>query len=251
MTDAQAEVQIAQIAAIVIIGIMGWIVTHILRDESERERFRLQVQDSVRLGIMTALRKYQDWLTEVNGLIPMLRTRIQFNLLPSTEHERSAQFAEYHSTIFRESILEWAINLEDYEILFPETSDCRLDLLDIHNKISALLAEISRDYWNCIDARYGNLSAPAGIETSDRMKKEFLDKYKASESVILDQICLIYDFKKHLQNISLGNLFGRELTTRSTTETKGPHVIRERNGMLKIINKKVPEMNAYEKQGKE
>lgn len=246
MDDAQyaaCQADHLQIAAIVIVGIVGWIITHLLREESERNKFRWQIKDSVRIELIKAIRNYMEWLQQVYAMIPTLRRKVEHEAFPATDDERTKQYREINDMFFKQN-MDWAVYLEEYELLFPETTECRQELLYATHEITNLLSRMINDFRSFTYYVYPPVPLP--LPTPDnartdiiRQKSKFLNDYKDSEKILLDQEMLMMDLKYHLQNICLGELYNRVLPTRSPTETIGPHVIREKNGQLSVVPSKI------------
>ena len=126
----------------------------------------------------------------------------------------------------RDGTRQWAASLEDYEILFPETRACRIELLDRQ-------AEIQRYVFDFSVAFASALLVPP--ETRPSVRRNAITDFEKHKDLLLDQLALVEDLRIHLQNRSLGAITGAAVPDRRPAEAGRPVLVSGDMGQLEIV----------------
>jgi hypothetical protein len=220
-----ARRSIGQMAVIiaVIIAVLGWIITHALTIRAQNKNFINQVINHARLEITKAIRQYQDWLGKV-------QTRIQainYDLILQDQavsvdwlHKR----AELTEILFSDRrAVEWIFRLEENEILFPETADCRKDLVDRQHQISEYLHSL-------MEQLPSGLGRPPDFDR----RKESIKKALQNDDALFDQMALMEDLRVYLQNLCLSSFTGNRIPERKPDDPTLPRLVQDAGGKLQI-----------------
>lgn len=208
----------------VVIGVIGWVTTHVLALRAQRKSFQNQVLDRARLDVTSKIRDYQNWLSELSSWIralsfhkPAIAAGIHVNLKATTE-----EFLGLQSR--KADIRGWSIALEDYQIVFPETATARRRLDARHLRIAfALEPTFSR-------LLRLSLTHPA-VGDYDQVTN-------GAEEVlphIDDQIALLEDLRIHLQNVTLSRIMDEAVPPRHPKDPSVPRLAL-RAGTLEIVD---------------
>src|SRR5438105_2081596 len=110
------------------IVVAGWIVAHYLTLRAQRIGFRNQLLDRARMEIARSIHAYEKWLA--------LFVRLCFAIGREVSEEVSGEKSSWIR--FQDDVraladdlpafTEWNLNLQEYEILFPETRAIREEL---------------------------------------------------------------------------------------------------------------------------
>lgn len=216
-------VRVVDISALlpVAVTVGGWIATHVLSLRAQRRTLRMQVLDRARSEVTRELRAAQTWARRVASAttaVDMLdRAGERGEILPASHlDERIEQLKELRAS----QPLDWAMRLEEYEILFPETAAVRRDLMERQRQLHLLL-------WRCILLRTGVLARPEDGHVAAR----------EAASSARDQEALIQDLMIHLQNQALSEVMDREVPPRSPPAPNDrplPRITAGANGVLRI-----------------
>lgn len=192
---------------VVFIAVLGWLITYWLNVKAQRKAFLNQIQNSARLDITRALRDYQSWLTEMidksNRLYDMLYVVNLSNGFVAQQLNETRK--SFNDALCAPTSTDWIIILEEYETLFPETRQARVQLLEKHRRIKDKLVNYSRDY-----------------------------KKKIDINLILDQLALVEDLRIYIQNNTLGVITGNKISERELIDPRLPKLVYHK-GQLKII----------------
>ncbi len=128
-----------EIIIAVTIAVLGWIITHALTIRAQNKNFINQIVNDARLEITKAIRDYQDWLGTVQTAIhsSSYNVILQEQGLSVDWRQKRAQLTD---TLFSDrKAVEWIFRLEEHEILFPKTAECRKKLVDRQHQINEYL----------------------------------------------------------------------------------------------------------------
>ena len=119
---------------------------------------------------------------------------------------------------------DWNWYLEEYEILFNETSKVRGILQGRAIEIDAMLMWFLFEHFNAFkDA------------TNDyQYKRDAIKEIKKWDTYITDQICLLLDIRVHIQNRSLGEVTDRFVESRKNAAISVCRVMLGSDGKLEI-----------------
>ena len=112
--------------------------------------------------------------------------------------------------------------MEEYELLFPFTAECRKKLCDRHGEIQDYLHNFIRELQN-------------GFFESIEQREAIINKAYSEKDILADQMGLMQDLLVHLQNYCLSKFSGYELPARKPGDPSVPRVVKDDKGMLQII----------------
>ena len=195
-----------------VIGVVGWLVTALswmVAQRGQRRLFVHQVKNAARLEIVEAIRERQANVRAISA-----------SLLRLTMEHRLGGFAwvewieHVQPLIGRppDSGLQWIHLLEQYEVLFPKSADCRRQLVDRH---LTLVEDLSR-WWLVV------LSDERGIECVQQAK-ELVGRLE-TETALFDDL-LVY-----LQNSALGDAVGLHVEFRKPKDSQAPRIVVAKDG---------------------
>lgn len=117
--------------------------------------------------------------------------------------------------------------LEDYEIIFPEIENVRIQLYHRQLDLLGLLGEFDRGLKQYINAESDKSQINCFIEDSSIIIQRH----------ILDQICLMEDLRKYLQNRTLSQITGNKIPERKPLDLSVPKIVMNKTiGLLEIQN---------------
>jgi hypothetical protein len=197
---------------VAVISVVGWLVTALswmIAQRGQRRLFVHRIKNAARLEIVAAIRERQANVRAISA-----------SLLRLTQEHRLGGFAwaEWISHVqpligrTPDSDLQWIHLLEQYEVLFPKSADCRRQLVDRH---LSLVEDLSR-WWLIV------LSDGRGIECVHQAK-ELVGRLD-TETALLDDL-LVY-----LQNSTLGDVVGLHLEFRSPKDSQAPRIVVAKDG---------------------
>jgi len=204
--------------------VLGWIIVHILNNKTNEKLFMNNIINNARKDILEKIRDYQDWL--LNSYTGILGIDFNFVLhemgLTVNWIEKQGNYNNLFYSDRRAS--RWIFCLEEYEILFPETAECRKELLDRHSKIQAYTFEFFKEL-------------PLGKMQPEEYeeKKSLLIKIKKDAEILLDQLSLMVDLQVYIQNKCLGKLTGYKIPEREPEDLSVPKIFQDESGCLKIV----------------
>jgi hypothetical protein len=203
------------------IALVGWLVTAIgwyVALRNQRKIFVFQARNTARGELVSALREEQGTLSAIVALVLRLDIDQQHGFAKEWPEERwRALFPEYRQIRSRSDAVRWIFLLEQYEVLFPETADCRRQLVDYFRH--------STDLFGFFLALANPQRRLAAVERCAQVRDE-----------LEDQRCLIEDFLVHIQNATLGQVVGRRVAYREPPDQRVPRVVMRRNGTLMITD---------------
>ena len=120
--------------------------------------------------------------------------------------------------------MKWVFCLEEYEVLFPKTAECRKDLLERHRKIQKYLDSFLQDLQS-------DFVKPVALE----QRKDAIEKAKSNIGVVDDQLSLMEDLRIYLQNLCLSSFTGNKIPERKPEDLSLPRLVQDKRGNLHII----------------
>ncbi len=212
-----------EIILAVAVAVVGWLTTHYLSIKAQNKSFLNRVLNDARLEITKAIREHQDWLGQVYTKILFLNSLSEVGH-PIDWKKETDRFTELFSR--SRHTLTWAIRLEDYEILFPNTAECRKSLIARDIEINKYLGYILNE-----------LQARRVFTTEIRPKtcEDVMKEAKDNVQILLDQEHLAEDIRIYLQNICLSSITGNQIPERKPLDPSLPRLAPDQQGNLQII----------------
>jgi len=213
-----------EIIVAVIIAVVGWILTHWLTIKAQNKNFINRVVNDARLEIRKAIRDYQNWLSKVGTTILTLDIPVILQEEGISANWRQ-RIDELGKLFYRDSsTFKWALRLEEYEILFPKTAECRKDLLGWHTRIRTYLDSFLRE----LESGFPNAVALP-------QRKKAIEKAKNGLGIVFDQEALMEDLRIYLENLCLSSFTGSKIPERKPGDSSAPRLVQGKNGLLTIV----------------
>ncbi len=207
-----------------IIAISGWIVTYIFTIKAQNKNFINQVINHARIEIIKVIRDYQDWLGTVQIAIhsSSYNVILQEQGLSVDWRQKRAQLTD---TLFSDrKAVEWIFRLEEHEILFPNTAECRKELVDRQHQINEYL----RLFVEKLPSGFGK---PLDFDK----RKRAIEKALKNDKILFDQMALMEDLRVYLQNLCLSSFTGNKIPERKPKKLSLPRLGQDKRGNLQII----------------
>lgn len=185
----------------VLIAVVGWLVGYYLNLRAQRKAFLDQIMNSARIAINEKLIDYQEWLINIKSAA----SRVWGVLYGAKDDKKETKV--FWQTLSLKEAYGWRIILEEYETLFPESREARLELWDRHENILSTLT--------------AHASNPKNI-----IEEEYIDAQKS----------LINDLRIYLQNKSLSSITGNTISEQPVSNEMFP-CIRLVGNQLRIMQK--------------
>lgn len=212
-----------EIIVAVIIAVSGWIIAHVLTIRAQNKNFINQVVNDARLEITKAIRDYQDWLGNVHFEIlssscnvDLQEHGVPVDWLQKRNHLTNTFFSDRRA-------VEWIFRLEEYEILFSETAECRKDLGCRQNQIVEYLGSFLQELPS-------GFMGPEALE----QRKKAIEKAQSNAEIVIEQLGLMEDVRIYLQNLCLSSFTGNKIPERKPKKLSLPRLVRDKRGNLHI-----------------
>ncbi len=194
---------------------IGWIVTYYLTVKAQKKQFLNNILNDARVAITQAIDSYQAWLAELSGSVYAKKA------IKGIEVGTDTTVYILRQKLFKErNYLDWVYRLEEYEVLFPETANCRKQLLERHRQMM--------DYLCSFVNNEGNKN-----KVTDATGKDI-----DVGAYLLDQSAIFMDLRIYLQNRCLSSFTGYKIPDRKPTDPNVPKIIQDENSNLQIIEGK-------------
>jgi hypothetical protein len=222
--DPVVAATLAGAIAGVVTSAIGWVISYNLTLRAQRANTRDQLVNAAWLDATSALTEAQRWLARAN------RTLSMFPILSNYEKQGRDIDANWQSAVqdlqaLTDTIVPtcfgWQGELENSATLFPEMTDCRVQLGHRQRLITSRLADIR-------EALRRSLAAAA----SDRAK--IVESAANLQQAMYDQAALYEDLKIHLQNYSLAKITGTQVPLRKM-EDHLPRIVANATGALALV----------------
>ena len=224
MVDANDSLPVAFWASS-IVTMVGWLIVFWFSTQAQKRNLRNQVLDRARGEIVKTIRENQRVLRAYISSIATLQLDIVLFWDRGTDLVPSGVSRLYDvAQDFALPRLDWAIQLEEYEILFPETRTVRGQLVHEQSLIYARVAELLQ---------------PHDLSAALKRDRDLADRTLAVLATLhmdfMDQSALTEDLRVHLQNAALGQITGRKLPSRVPTDPSLPRFSFDPQGQLHVF----------------
>ena len=210
-----ASISIAISVTGLVISVTGWIVVHLLAIRTQKLALINSIRNEARLEITRRIHEFHACCNEIQSA-SSLAFMDDSLLAAGVDNQYRARANRIRELCTDERLLIWLRTLEEYELLFPEATSVRIQLLHRSNQAFAEMRSIANRYENDM------------VETRTRE----LDAY-ASE--FWDLVALTWDLLIYVQNKCIGNLVGMQIPGRQVTSPELPRITPKANGQLEIV----------------
>lgn len=198
------------------IVVVGWIVAYLFNVRAQNKLFKNQVLNDARREIVAAIRDYEDWLGHVH--VEILSHQLDLTMegygFPPNWQQKMFAFRELAVS---GKWIPWLTRLEEHEILFPETHECRAQLMNRQETIREKITD------------------PLMMTVSPEQWKSAMEKVKNDKNILFDQITLMEDLRNHIQNICLSSITGNKIPERKPLDPSYPRISLDPRGNLQVI----------------
>jgi hypothetical protein len=188
---------VVALSAVVIGAVMtliGWVVTHRLSLNAQRQQFLDRILYEAAQQLDRAIREHSQWLGRASMDL------FGFKWIEPLHNETSPEKWRAAAEKIRHHIfgghLEWIHTLEAYEILFPETTECRVELARLEQSLVQRAQHIAIAFLHD-DQRL------AAFQAAELLSEQFGH-----------QQALFEDLRRHIQNKALGTITGYKIPDR-------------------------------------
>ena len=210
-----ASISIAISVIGLIISITGWIVVHLLALRTQKLALINSMRNEARLEITRKIHEFHDCCNEIQSAssIAFMDDSLLAAGVDNPFRTRANRIRELCTD---ERLHLWLRPLEEYELLFPETTNVRIQLLHRSNQVLAERRSIADRYENgATEPRTSELDAHA--------------------SEIWDLVALTWDLLIYVQNKCIGDLVGKHIPPREVTSPELPKIAMGTNGQLEVV----------------
>lgn len=181
------------------IVVLGWIVAHYLTLRAQRIGFQNQLVDRARMEIARSIHAYEKWLGLFVGLCFSIEREVSDEL--AGDKPSWIRFQDDVRALADDlaAFSEWNLNLQEYEILFPETRALREELL----RRNMIILGNRNSLQEFIDRTQPQL-APL------KERQEIAKWAKEHVAFAAEQASLLRQLRVHLQNKSPSQIFYRQ-----------------------------------------
>jgi hypothetical protein len=196
------------------IAVAGWIFIYYFNNKIQEKRLKNDITNIARTEITAAIREYERCLIEVESELDTLKYTINPHL----------KMEEYFKIFHQKKIL-WNQKLEDYQMLFPEVESVRIELQHRDIELMQMLMEIRKKLFLAVQTKDG---------INELAESNYINN---TISYMLDQIGLMDDLRKYLQNRCLGEITGNSVNKRNPKGITVPQIIINKDSKaLEIYN---------------
>ncbi|EIW15709.1 MULTISPECIES: hypothetical protein [Pelosinus] len=207
-----------------IIAVIGWFYAYDFNNKVQDQRLKNDITNTARKEITEAIREYQKNLSKIMEEI----SHLKFLLNNDIDINWDEKLSKYDIMFYSVNKL-WNENLEDYQIIFPETKDVRIQLQERDFDITGMLTEFKSD-----------LTRRKMMIGKDRIKDLIENANLTINEYLLDQMCLMEDLRIYLQNRALSQITGNIVPERKPKDSSTAIILmNESTGYLEIYNNKV------------
>jgi hypothetical protein len=210
-----------------VVTAVGWFISARLTERAQTRLFQHNIINTARLDLTTQIREEQEWIGQLLGLGFRYRGALinrKSQVAPLDANVERLFWIDQsrvgHAILYRQQRPGRTLTmlLEEYELLFPETTRVR-------HQLSRLSQEIVRRYSIWLHDLYDLSRCEATIVTLEgRLGTEDGD-YSA----------LLEDLRLHIQNSALSKITGRRVDLRKPQDPKLPIMIMQSDGLLDIV----------------
>lgn len=214
----------AELLGVLILGaltVVGWGISYHLTIKAQGKLLYHQILNEARITTTVALREEQARMQTISSKILDIRLWVHLGetrVLRVQEGEPD-RTQEWHRAFFAPPS-GWAKRLEEHEILFPETREVRMELVERLNSLTRRLGEL--------------LSIARRHNRRTDKPHEVVRLCDESVKSAHDVIALMHDLILHLQNATLKDITGNDVPPRTPEDPSAPRIAMGRDGKLRI-----------------
>lgn len=202
-----------------LITCLGWVVTYLSSARTQRRMLINSLTNEARESLTDAIRDCQEWCSELLGTgDSMAVDEITSGGLLTDHHDARKRRLWLLSVDPRR--IAWLRRLEEYEPLFSDTGDVRVELLQMTETISDLTRKLAKEH------SPGSPPLPNAIS--------------AFNTEIFDLLSVSWDLLVHIQNSSIGKLTGKSIKKRAPLNPNSTRLEVTRWGTLRLIRTEIP-----------
>jgi hypothetical protein len=202
--------------AVLAVTVVGWLAAYRSSVRAQRRLLLDKALDTARLEIVRALRAYQGSLSDLKVGLLLLRQGVTMQWTDARWYGESERL---NRLVHHPSVVDMVCAMEEYQILFPETLECR----------------------NVLALRSQALSRAAGPITLDLMtpatRLGAIGRAAVLFEELTDEQALLEDVRVHLQNRALSKLTGTKVPARQPKDAAVPRFLMVK-GQLRLMDAK-------------
>lgn len=204
----------------IFIAVTGWILAAIGASRSRTKSFRLDVTEHARREVIPNVIAYQRWIGSLATLLQgltWLKAASESDLFTG-EYLRETWWSQAEA--LRETLgksneaLGMFAMLEDYEAVFPQTRDVRIQLIEFHR----CLVDFAQH-------THSVLLRDMPTVAFSRPDFSWLEVVQESVDAYYDMHALTQDIRVGIQNAALSNVFGTKVLAREPRQVGLPQVV--------------------------
>lgn len=203
------------------LAMVGWAVTAIgwyVSQRAQKRMFVFQALNAARAELVPALRTRQGALGSMALLTLSIELDHRDGLTANWPEKQWHDLFPKYRAISSAMDSQWLFLLEQYEVLFPETSECRKQLVMHLKRASEKFPTFFVELLNP-QTRQAALAQCASLRDD-----------------LTDQQALIEDLLVHFQNVTLGKMVGRQVPFRQPADANVPRMVMGKDKVLRITN---------------
>jgi hypothetical protein len=191
----------------------GWYVSH----RNQKNLFRIQVRNTARGEIVSALRKRQDYISKLSNIIAPLVIGWKDGSSTFWGEGRWRDAVSKYASLNSDDAALWILRLEEYEVVFPKTTKCRLELVGRSIETTTDIAQF-----------FIALREPATRHDAIVSAEGLHDRLE-------DENALTEDLLIYVQNEALGSVFGVRAPFRRPPDQRVVRIVVGAGGNLEIV----------------
>ena len=198
-----------------VLTILGWLAIYGFQLKSQRKAFLLQTREEAWRELHGAVLDYQKLLTADLGSINFVNAFLVNRPGPGPASAAAMSCARtWSETLPSDASTDWTFLMEHFEVLFPETAEVRLQLLNIERLIREDLHASRRQMFGPSHEQQTTVSVLA----------EALEPALSRLPLLSNQIAFLQDLLIHLQNRVFSNLTSYSVPPRQSVAAPEVHL---------------------------
>ena len=211
----------------IVVVVIGWVISHRLTLNAQKRQFLMQVEDTARLSVTSAIREYQTWLYAYHAYI----FPAYLHIMQGMQVEWEPFMQQWRPIIDDPRGRIWKERIEEYQIVFPEIAALLPTLVDRHEHIY----DGSIQLWGLLASSVFSEDGIDPLFTVTGMHApQCLNELGES---LREQRGLMQDLMVHLQSVSLGHIMGRKVPMPEPVLENAnlPRVVQDGKGVLRLV----------------